>query len=97
MGFIIRSAVDDRTVGCRHLNHGAVKVLPEGVGCKRCRISGLRSIHKSLVVRLAWKIDTGLGAEAKLLLVFVEFLLSHLLGDLHHNDITRLHQTLLHR
>ncbi len=92
MGLIVRTAVDHRAVGGRHLDHGTVIVLSKGIGGQVDGTHILRLIDQGPCIGLPRQVDPCPGAKAEHLLVFAEPLLSQHGHDLHQRVITGLHQ-----
>ncbi len=97
MGFIVRTAVNHRSIGSRHLHHRAVIVLTEGIGCKRRRVHIVHIVHQGGGIGFSGKVDARLSAKAKEILVLDKPLFSNHKSHLHQCVIAGLHQGFFHR
>ena len=92
MGFIIGPPVEYGAECSRHLHHGAVIVLPKGIGGQIRRSHIVRRMHKPAGICLARQVYAGLVAKPENGLVFRKTLPSNHGAHTHHGHITGLHQ-----
>ena len=97
MGLIVGTAVDHGTVGRRHLDHGTVVVLAEGVGGKIHRARRFRRVSQIAGVRLPGKVHSRLFRKSKHILIFVKDVFSLFADDLHQHIVAGYHEGLRHR
>ena len=93
MRLIVAAAVDDAAVGCRHLNHGDVIVLAEGVGREGRTSHVFCIVHEVCGVGLRRQVDAGRLTEAEDMLVLHEILGAFIERGVHEVNVTGLRET----
>ena len=96
MRLVVRASVDHGSVGRRHLNHGAVIVLAEGVGGQIRGFHIFRRVDQAGRVCLSRQVDACLLSKAENALVLGENIHALHPGNIHHNYVAGLHQSLHH-
>ena len=92
MWLVVAATVDDAAVRSRHLNHGDVKVLAEGVGREGRTSHVFCIVHEVRGVGLCRQIDAGILTEAEDMLVLHEVLGTFIERGIHKVYVTGLRE-----